>query len=311
MKLLRIATRRSPLALWQANYVAAQLTAQHRELRIELVEITTTGDRLLGAPLASVGGKGLFMKELEVSLLEGKADIAVHSMKDVVVDLPEGFEISAICERDDPSDAFVSNHYDSLQALPPHTLVGTCSVRRQCQIRNAYPELEVADVRGSVNTRLDKLDRNDFGAILLATAGLKRLGMADRIRQRLPASLSLPAVGQGAIGIECRIADSEVREIARALNHRPTSVCVEAERAMNRKLEGGCQLPIGALAQIENERIVLQGLVGTADGTQVVRTEVSGPVEQGPLLGERAADDLIAHGAGEILREAYLSSQTE
>lgn len=308
MTRLRIATRKSPLALWQANHVARQLTARNVGLRVDLVETTTTGDRMLSAPLASVGGKGLFMKELEVSLLEGRADIAVHSMKDVVVSLPEEFRLAAICERENPYDALVSNHYESLDQLPKGARVGTCSLRRQCQLRKAYPQLNVMNLRGSVNTRLKKLDNGEFEAIILAVSGLQRLAMTDRIRQQIPVSISLPAVGQGAIGIEIRQEDKVAHNLVLPLDHTPSRQCVEAERAMNKKLEGGCQVPIAAFAQIHNDQMSLAGLVGSIDGKNVIRTKVEGLPEQALALGEQAADELAQLGAHDILCEVYGSS---
>jgi len=302
---LRIATRKSPLALWQAKYVAGQLSLHHPELQVELVAVTTTGDRMLGAPLASIGGKGLFMKELEVSLLEGRTDIAVHSMKDVVVRLPEEFTISSICEREDPLDAFVSNEYAALGQLPDGTRIGTCSLRRQSQIRNRYPALEVLNLRGNVNSRLRKLDAGEFDAIILAAAGLKRLGMDNRIRHTIQPDVSVPAVGQGAVGIECRQNDSRVNDLLKPLDHSASRCCVEAERAMNEKLDGGCQVPIGAYAQIVDGQLKLQGLVGSIDGKTVVRTKVEGAVDEPTALGRQAADKLIDLGARDILREVF------
>lgn len=269
--------------------------------------MTTTGDRMLGAPLASAGGKGLFMKELEISLLDNRADIAVHSMKDVVVTLPEQFEITAICERDDPFDALVSNHYDALNQLPEGARIGTCSLRRQCQIRHAQPGLNVVNLRGNVNTRLAKLDRGEYAAIVLAASGLDRLGLSERIRQRLPAELSLPAVGQGAIGIECKKDDARVRELLQPLDHVPTRQCVEAERAMNARLEGGCQVPIAGFAQVLGEGLCLQGLVGSVDGSSVIRAKSQASLDQPAALGYQVAEELIAGGACEILRVVYNS----
>ena len=307
MNSLRIATRKSPLALWQANFVARKLCAHHPGLSVELVEMTTTGDRMLGAPLANAGGKGLFMKELEISLLDSRADIAVHSMKDVVVTLPEQFEIAAICERDDPFDALVSNDYDALDQLPQGAHVGTCSLRRQCQIRHNRPGLTVVNLRGNVNTRLAKLDRGEYAAIILAASGLDRLGLSERIRQRLPADVSLPAVGQGAIGIECKKADTDVLELLQPLNHVPTRRCVEAERAMNAKLGGGCQVPIAGFARVSDQGLFLQGLVGSVDGSSVIQAESQAALDQTVALGNEVAEQLIARGAREILRSVYNS----
>lgn len=308
MTRLRIATRKSPLALWQANHVARQLTALNVGLQVDLVETTTSGDRMLNAPLASAGGKGLFMKELEVSLLQGRADLAVHSMKDVVVSLPEEFRLAAICERENPFDALVSNHYDSLDQLPKGARVGTCSLRRQCQLRNAYPQLKVINLRGNVNSRLKKLDSGEFEAIILAVSGLERLAMVERIRQSISASISLPAVGQGAIGIEIRHEDDMVNDLILPLDHLPSRRCVEAERAMNKKLEGGCQVPIAAFAQIQEDRMILEGLVGSVDGKNLIRTKIEGRSEQFRDIGEQAADELIKLGARDILRKVYRSN---
>ena len=305
LKHLRIATRKSPLALWQARYVAGQLSVHHPTLEVELVEVTTTGDRMLGVPLANIGGKGLFMKELEVSLLEGRTDIAVHSMKDVVVRLPGEFTISAICEREDPLDAFVCNEYAALERLPDGARIGTCSLRRQAQIRNKYPTLEVLNLRGNVNSRLRKLDAGEFDAIILAAAGLKRLGMADRIRHTIRPEVSLPAVGQGAVGIESRRDNDAVNALLGPLDHPATRCCVEAERAMNEQLDGGCQVPIGAFAQIVDDRLILTGLVGSVDGKTVVRTRVEGAPDEPAALGRQAADELIDLGARDILREVF------
>lgn len=305
MTRLRIATRKSPLALWQANYVAQQLIAHNAGLEVDLVETTTSGDRILHAPLASAGGKGLFMKELEVSLVQGRADLAVHSMKDVVVSLSAEFSLSAICKRDNPLDALVSNDYDSLDQLPPGARVGTCSLRRQCQLRHAYPHLNVLNLRGNVNSRLRKLDNGEFEAIVLAASGLERLALSERIRQCIPATISLPAVGQGAIGVEIRSDDNIVNELTFPLNHLSSRQCVEAERAMNRELEGGCQVPIAAFAQIHDDQMCLQGLVGSVDGKNIMRTSVQGPPERSLELGQQAADELIKLGAHDVLREVY------
>ena len=310
MDTLRIATRKSPLALWQAEYAAARLARHHPELSVALVEVSTTGDRGLDVPLANIGGKGLFMKELEVALLEGRADIAVHSMKDVVVQLPQGFAISAICERDDPLDAFVSNDHESLERLPDGARVGTCSLRRQAQLRAAFPALKVMNLRGNVNTRLRKLDSGEFDAIILAAAGLKRLEMQERIRHTIDAAVSLPAVGQGAVGIETRIDDFAVHDLVKPLDHEPTRRCVEAERALNEQLEGGCQVPIGAFARIPGDRMVLDGLVGSIDGRRILRTRVEGTPDDPSRLGRRAAEELVTRGARDILREVLEQSQS-
>ncbi len=249
-KIIRIATRKSPLALWQAEHVAERLERTFPGVKAELVKMTTQGDKILDAPLAKIGGKGLFVKELEQGMLEGFADIAVHSMKDVPVEFPEGLHLAAILTREDPTDAFVSNHYAALNELPANARIGTSSLRRQCQIKEQYPDAEILSLRGNVNTRLAKLDAGEYDAIILASAGLKRLGMAGRIKQCLDASVSLPAIGQGAIGIECRVDDPEINEMLSVLHDSETGLCVAAERAMNARLNGGCQVPIAGFAQL-------------------------------------------------------------
>ncbi|HID4613718.1 TPA: hydroxymethylbilane synthase, partial [Pluralibacter gergoviae] len=261
-KILRIATRQSPLALWQAHYVKERLEAHHPQLQVELVPMVTRGDVILDTPLAKVGGKGLFVKELELALLEGRADIAVHSMKDVPVAFPQGLGLSVICERGDPRDAFVSNHYASIDALPAGSIVGTSSLRRQCQLAASRPDLVIRSLRGNVGTRLGKLDAGEYDAIILAVAGLQRLGLESRIRQPLSPEQSLPAVGQGAVGIECRMDDERTLALLAPLNHPETAVRVTAERAMNTRLEGGCQVPIGSYAELIDGDVWLRALVG-------------------------------------------------
>ncbi|WP_275554357.1 hydroxymethylbilane synthase [Mixta sp. Marseille-Q2659] len=304
-KILRIATRQSPLALWQAQYVQQRLMACHPGLRVELVPMVTRGDIILDTPLAKVGGKGLFVKELELAMLENRADIAVHSMKDVPVAFPEGLGLVTICERDDPLDAFVSNHYATLDALPQGAVVGTSSLRRQCQLAELRPDLEIRSLRGNVGTRLSKLDAGEYDAIILAAAGLKRLGLQDRIRYAIPAEVSLPAVGQGAVGIECRLDDEQTIMLLAALNDDDTATRVKAERAMNTRLEGGCQVPIGSYALLEGDNIWLRGLVGSPDGKTMVRGERRGPRSQAEQLGISLADELLNNGAREILRDVY------
>jgi hydroxymethylbilane synthase len=301
-KIIRIATRQSPLALWQAEHVAALLKQAFPHVKTELVKMVTRGDKILDAPLAKIGGKGLFVKELEQGMLEGNADIAVHSMKDVPIDFPEGLHLAAILEREDPTDAFVSNHYQSLDDLPENARIGTSSLRRQCQIKARFPNAEILSLRGNVNTRLAKLDAGDYDAIILASAGLRRLGMAERIRQSLPTEISLPACGQGAIGIECRVDDVEINEMLKALHDENTAICVIAERAMNAKLNGGCQVPIAGFAQLENDKIVMSALVGNPEGSVIYRTEGRAVREQVVYLGERLADELLSQGAAEILK---------
>ena len=304
---LRIATRKSPLALWQAEFVKAELLRHHPDLAVELVAMTTRGDKLLDTPLAKIGGKGLFVKELELAILDGRADIAVHSMKDVPMEFPDGLGLAVICDREDPLDAFVSNHYTHLDQLPDGAIVGTSSLRRQCQVRAAFPVLQIKELRGNVNTRLAKLDAGEYQAIILASAGLVRLGMSDRIASRLASTLSLPAGGQGAVGIECRTDDGAVRELLAPLHDPDTASCVLSERALNRHLQGGCQVPIACFAELDDKgkTLGLRGLVGSIDGTTILRSEIEGPRENAEALGIELAEQLLAQGAGEILAEVY------
>ncbi len=299
---LTIATRQSALALWQAEHTAALLRQAHAGLDVELLPMTTRGDRILDRPLAKVGGKGLFLKELEHALLDGRADIAVHSMKDVPAALDDGLEVPVLLERADPRDAVVSVHFASLEALPHGARVGTSSLRRQVQLRAVRPDLELHDLRGNVGTRLDKLDRGDFDAILLAAAGLDRLGLSARIRQRLDPPAWLPAVAQGAIGIECRSEDGCVRELLAPLHHADTARLVAAERAMNRALGGSCEVPVAGFAWVEDARLHLSGLVGHLDSARVLRSSAAAGLDQPEALGERVAADLVAQGAAELLR---------
>jgi len=305
MKLIRIATRKSPLALWQAHHVAALLEQHFPDIKTELVQMTTKGDRILDAPLAKVGGKGLFVKELEQGMLEGEADIAVHSMKDVPVEFPEGLHLAAILQREDPTDAFVSNRFDRLADLPANARIGTSSLRRQCQIKQRFPAAEILQLRGNVNTRLAKLDAGDFDAIILASAGLIRLGMKDRIKERLDPGLSLPAIGQGAIGIECRSNDDQINALLGALHDADTALCVRAERAMNARLQGGCQVPIAGFAEKYGERLFMRGLVGAPDGSVIYRSEGWEDLDQAEVLGRKIAEDLLAQGANQILAALY------
>ncbi|WP_028107911.1 hydroxymethylbilane synthase [Ferrimonas futtsuensis] len=304
-KEIRIATRKSPLAMWQAEFVKAELEKAHPGLEVILLPMSTKGDKILDTPLAKVGGKGLFVKELEVAMLEGRADIAVHSMKDVPVDFPEGLGLTTICEREDPRDAFVSNNYQSLEELPQGAVVGTSSLRRQCQLRELRPDLEIRDLRGNVNTRLSKLDAGDYDAIILAAAGLKRLEFEHRITGFIESEQSLPANGQGAVGIEARLGDAELLELLSVLEHPQTRARVIAERAMNTRLEGGCQVPIGAYAELEGDELWLRGLVGKPDGSLLLRDEVRGNKENAEALGIELADKLLDAGAGVILKEVY------
>lgn len=299
--LLRIATRKSPLALWQAEHVRARLQALHPGLRVELLTMSTKGDRILDSPLAKIGGKGLFVKELEQGILEGRADIAVHSMKDVPAELPEGLCIAAILEREDPQDAFVSSHYASIGALPEGARVGTSSLRRQCQLRAHRPDLEILDLRGNVGTRLAKLDAGDYDAIILACAGLKRLGLEARITAALTPEVMLPAIAQGVIGIESRCDDAQVKALLEPLHHAVTGRRTQAERAMNATLAGGCQAPVAGYSVIGSAGIELRGLVGRPDGSEIIRGDISGPAEEAAALGKQLADDLLSRGAGQIL----------
>lgn len=304
---IRIATRKSLLALWQAHYVKEQLEQLHPHIEVELVPMTTKGDVLLDTPLAKIGGKGLFIKELEQAMLEGRADIAVHSMKDVPVEFPEGLGLTVICEREDPRDAFVSNNYTHLEQLPAGAVVGTASLRRECQIRARYPHLAVKVLRGNVQTRLRKLDDGEYDAIILAAAGLKRLELDARIAGLMSPEDSLPANGQGAVGIECRLDDAELLQLLAPLDHHDTRLRVEAERAMNRGLQGGCQVPIGSYAELQGDQLWLRGLVGRPDGSQVIYEEMTGPASQGQEMGAEMAKRLLARGADKILAEVYQS----
>ncbi len=305
-KTIRIATRQSPLALWQAEHVAARLQQAFPGLKTELVKMVTRGDKILDAPLAKVGGKGLFVKELEQGMLEGIADIAVHSMKDVPVEFPEGLHLAVILEREDPTDAFVSNRYKSLAELPSTARIGTSSLRRQCQIKAQFPQAEILSLRGNVNTRLAKLDAGEYDAIILASAGLKRLGMGERITARLSPDESLPAMGQGAIGIECRVDDAEIHEYLSVLHDAETSIRVSAERAMNARLNGGCQVPIAGFAEVQGNILFMRGLVGNPDGSILYRAKGNSSLDLAEQLGQQIADDLLAQGADKILRELYL-----
>ncbi len=302
---LRIATRKSPLALWQAEHVAQRLREVHPGLSVELVGITTRGDKLLDSPLAKVGGKGLFVKELEQSLLDGSADLAVHSLKDVPVEFPAGLCPPVILAREEPRDAFVSPRYRQPEQLPRGARVGTSSLRRQCQLAARYPHLTIVNLRGNVNTRLAKLDTGDYDAVILAAAGLKRLGLESRIACYLEPEVSLPAIGQGAIGIECRQGDKRVLEWISVLDDLDTHLQITAERAMNARLQGGCQVPIAGYAVLQDGRLWLRGLVGNPDGSQVVAGEIRGPAAEAERLGNALAENLLAQGATAILRQVY------
>jgi len=304
-QILRIATRKSPLALWQAEHVKQRLQDAHPGLEIELVTMSTQGDKILDTPLAKIGGKGLFVKELEQGMLEGRADIAVHSIKDVPMEFPEGLFLSTILEGEEPCDAFVSNTYENIDALPNGAIVGTCSLRRACQLLNKRPDLKIKDLRGNVNTRLAKLDAGEFDAIILACAGLIRLEMADRIRQRIPAELILPAVGQGAVGIESREGDEQTLALLSVLDDKDTRVRVLAERAFNHRLNGGCQVPIACHAILEGDTLKMRGLVGETDGSRIIESAASGPRSDAEKIGIKLADDLLAQGAKAILDQLY------
>ncbi len=298
---LRIATRKSPLALWQAEHVAALLRRWHPGLEVVLLPMSTRGDRILDAPLAKIGGKGLFLKELEQRLLDGSADLAVHSMKDVPVELPEGLEIATILAREDPRDALVSRHPGGLDGLPPGAVVGTSSLRRRCQLMALRPDLTIRDLRGNVGTRLGKLEAGEYDAIVLAGAGLIRLGEARRISAWLDPVTLLPAIGQGAIGIECRREDRRVRELLAPLDDPDTHTRVAAERGVNERLEGGCQVPLAAHATLEGKRLQLRALLGSPDGRRLLRAEVEGSREQARELGLRAGQALLDQGGDGIL----------
>lgn len=305
MKTLKIATRQSPLALWQAEHIRFRLNELYPDLTVELVKFVTQGDKILDTPLAKIGGKGLFVKELEAALLDGRADLAVHSMKDVPMHLPENLSLAVICEREDPLDAFVSNQYSNFDELPLGAKVGTSSLRRKCQILQLRPDLEIIDLRGNVGTRLSKLDGGLYDAIILASAGLKRLGLADRIRHSLDPVISLPAVGQGALGLECRENDHELLALIQPLQHQETSICVRAERAFNAYLEGGCQVPIAGYATLVNTQLKIEGRVGSVDGKTLLKEALEGSADEAEQLGEQLAQRLLAQGAGELLKALY------
>ncbi|WP_109083325.1 hydroxymethylbilane synthase [Aggregatibacter kilianii] len=304
-KTLKIATRQSPLALWQANYVKDRLQQLYPDLTVELVPMVTKGDVILDSPLAKIGGKGLFVKELENALLNKEADIAVHSMKDVPMQFPEGLGLAVICKREDPRDAFVSNSYRTFSELPQGAVVGTSSLRRQCQLKALRPDLDIRSLRGNVGTRLSKLDNGDYDAIILASAGLIRLGLADRIASFIEVEQSLPAAGQGAVGIECRTDDVQVKQLLAPLADAETTCCVLAERAMNNRLQGGCQVPIGGYAVLQQGQLYLRALVGDVDGSQIIRAEGKSAVENADVLGVQIAEQLLAQGADKILQSIY------
>jgi hydroxymethylbilane synthase len=298
---LRIATRKSPLARWQAEHVCSVLRTHHPHLDVAIIGMQTRGDKILDSPLSKVGGKGLFTKELEDSLLAGRADIAVHSMKDVTLEMPAGLSVPIMLKRADAHDALLSIHYASLDVLPRGARIGTASLRRQCQLRAWRNDLKVLPLRGNVGTRVKKLEAGEYDAIVLAIAGVKRLELDRHVRQQLPVDIMLPAIGQGALGIQCRSSDMRTLELITPLNDADTQICVLAERALNRGLGGGCQVPIAGYAQLNGAQLVLRALVGRPDGSEGIRGEVTGPIEQAEALGRRLADDLLARGAKAIL----------
>ncbi len=302
IKTLRIATRKSPLALWQARHVAERLCQAYPGLHVELLGMVTRGDKILDSPLAKVSGKGLFVKELEQGMLDNHADLAVHSMKDVPFKFPAGLGLAAILARGDPRDAFVSCHYPNPDALPDNARIGTSSLRRQCQLAAHHANWSICSLRGNVNSRLTKLDTGQFDAIILAAAGLNRLGLSERITTVLEPEFSLPAIGQGAIGIECRLDDTDTLELVHVLNHPETYTRVMAERAFNARLQGGCQVPVAGHALLENGQIWLRGLVGNPDGSQLIRGEIRGSASEAEQLGKTLAEELLARGADHILR---------
>ena len=303
ISVLKIATRKSPLALWQAEFVKSKLASLYPDLKIELVKMTTQGDQILNSPLSKIGGKSLFIKELEIGMNEGRADIAVHSMKDVPYELPQGFEIGAILERENPFDAFVSNDYNSISDLPNGAKLGSCSLRRIVQIKAIRPDLEILDLRGNVNTRLKKLDDGEYDAIILACSGLSRLGFEDRIKQDLSPDESLPAVGQGALGIEIKVNDHKISSLIEPLSHKRTMTEVSAERALNATLQGGCSVAIGAFATSKGSELKLCGMVGNVNSGEIIRVEELGETSNPIDLGIRAANKLLSLGARELLNE--------
>ncbi len=305
MPILRLATRKSILAVTQSTWVKDRLEVMNQGLDVELVRITTKGDRILDVPLARIGGKGLFVKDIEEALLAGEADFAVHSLKDVPAEVPEGLEVSVFPEREDARDAFISRNGAELAALPSGSRVGTSSLRRMVQLRSRRPDLEIISLRGNLDTRLRKLDTGEFDAILLAAAGLKRLGLAGRVTEFLDPEVMLPAVGQGALALEFRTDDPVTRGILAPLHHQKTAVCVASERAFLSRLEGGCQVPIGAHAVQEGDTLRLSGLVANEDGTRVIRREKIGPVSSPETLGTALADEILAEGGAEILRSLH------
>lgn len=306
-RLLRITSRKSRLAMWQAEHVKSRLEQIHPDLEVEIIGMTTRGDQLLDSPLSKIGGKGLFVKELERAMLEGEADLAVHSMKDVPMEFPKGLMLGAILERHDPRDAFVSNQYQSLEELPQGAVLGTSSLRRQCQLHALRPDVDIRFLRGNIQTRMSKLDAGEYDAIILAASGLKRMDYHQRIRMELAAEICLPAGGQGALGLELRTDDEETLALIKPLIDADSTACVTAERALNKHLNGGCQVPIGCYAVLEQggDILYLRGLVGSPDGSQMLTAEARSSRHEAEALGVKVAEDLLAQGAGEILAAVY------
>ena len=300
---IRIATRKSPLALWQANFVKQNLLLAHKDLTVELIPMVTQGDIILDSPLSKIGGKGLFVKQLEQAILNNEADIAVHSIKDIPAQFPEGLMLATICQRDEVRDAFVANKYTNLNDLPEGAIVGTSSLRRQCQLRSHFPHLIIKDLRGNVGTRLNKLDDGQYDAIILASVGLKRLSLEHRITQYIDIDLMLPAVGQGAVGIESRTDDKQILDIISVLDDKKSRACIQAERAMNNALQGGCQVPIAGYCRLNNDELMLQGLVGRVDGSKIIKQQITGFINEAESLGEKLAKQLLNQGADLILTE--------
>ena len=298
---LVIASRESALAMWQAEHIRDRLRVLYPQTEVSILGMTTQGDQILDVTLSKIGGKGLFVKELETALEDGRADLAVHSLKDVPMHLPDGFALAAIGEREDPHDAFVSNQYENLAALPAGSVVGTSSLRRESQLRARFPDLKIEPLRGNVQTRLRKLDEGQYAAIILAAAGLKRLGLGQRIRALITSEDSLPAVGQGALGIECRADRADVIALLQPLHHPDTAACVLAERAMSRALAGSCQVPLGGFAEVQNGKLRMRGFVASPDGQRMARAELIGDIANPEVLGNQVADALRAQGADEIL----------
>jgi len=309
--LVRLATRGSPLALWQANWVKSELERLHAGCRVELIKIKTSGDKITDVPLAKIGGKGLFVKEIEEALLEGRADLAVHSMKDVPVEIPRGLHMAVTTKREDPRDAFISAAGIPFARLPKGAKIGTSSLRRGTQLRHKRPDLIIVPLRGNLDTRLRKLKSEKLDAVIVAAAGLHRMGWQEQVTEYLPLEISLPAIGQGALGLECRIDDARINALIKPLNDSDTAVCVAAERAFLTRLEGGCQVPIAGHAELNGLELRLRGLVASLDGTRLIADEARGPIGLAASIGKGLAERLLDHGAGKILKEIYLSSTQE